>query len=309
MNLTQRQLRMFVTTAVMANISRASEALHISQPALSRALQELEAQLGVKLLQRTTRQLSLTHDGQRFLPVAQRLLRDIEQATADVREQAKGLTGSVTVAVGSAFGCTVLPGVLKAFAVSHPRVRLKLLDDNSAGITSCVARAEADLGIGSPVGDTRSLICELLLTAPLGLLGDPKLFALESAVKTRNFTALPLLKEPAETSILQLLRSRGSELVARMDNGTEVSSLALQLALAREGVGVAVMSALGASHPQAAGLQFVPLKPALKREVFLIRHRDRDLCPSARALVDALHAGLQRAALHATLKLARTTAR
>ena len=116
MNLTQRQLNMFVTTADLMNISRASEVLHISQPALSRALQELEAQLGVALLQRTTRQLSLTPDGQQFLPVAQRLLRDLEQATADLREQAKGLTGSVTLAVGSAFGCTVLPEIIRSFS-------------------------------------------------------------------------------------------------------------------------------------------------------------------------------------------------
>ena len=75
MNLTQRQLSMFVITADLMNILRASQVLHISQPALSRALQELEAQLGVTLLQRTTRQLSLTTDGQQFLPVAQRLLR------------------------------------------------------------------------------------------------------------------------------------------------------------------------------------------------------------------------------------------
>lgn len=138
MNLTQRQLSMFVTTADLMNISRASQALHISQPALSRALQELEAQLGVTLLLRTTRQLLLTHDGQQFLPVAQRLLRDLEQATADLREQARGLTGSVTLAVGSAFGCTVLPEIVRSFSASHPGVRLRLVDDNSAGICNRV---------------------------------------------------------------------------------------------------------------------------------------------------------------------------
>ena len=61
MNLSQRQLQMFVTTAALMNVSHASDVLHISQPALSRALQELESQLGVKLLLRTTRQLTLTH--------------------------------------------------------------------------------------------------------------------------------------------------------------------------------------------------------------------------------------------------------
>lgn len=303
MNLSQRQLQMFVTTAALMNISRASEALHISQPALSRALQELEGQLGVKLLQRTTRQLALTHEGAHFLPVAQRLLRDLNQAASDLLEQTTGLTGAVTLALGTAFGCTVLPGILRSFALSHPGVRLRLIDDNSAGISSRVIRAEADLGIGSLFGDTSNLKCHLLLTAPLGLLGDPARFDLNAAVKSGDLSTLPLLKEPNDSSIMQVLQSRGSALVPQMGKGIEVSSLALQLALAQAGVGVAVMSALGASHPLASGLQFVPIKPAMAREVFMMQRRDRELSPSARAFANALRAGLSQAALHRSVQL------
>lgn len=304
MNLSQRQLQMFVTTAQLMNVSRAGEALHISQPALSRALQELESQLGVKLLLRTTRQLTLTHEGSQFLPVAQRLLRDLQQATSDLREQATGLTGSVTLAVGTAFGCTVLPAILRSFAISHPGVRLRVIDDNSAGISARVIRAEADVGIGSLFGDTSGMACQLLLTAPLGLLGDPTRFDLASAVKTGDLNQLPLLKEPTDSSIMQVLQNRGSALVQQMGKGVEVSSLALQLALAQAGVGVAVMSALGASHPQASGLQFVPLKPAMQREVFMMQRRDRELNPSARAFANAVRAGLMQAVLHGSVQLA-----
>ncbi len=303
MNLSQRQLQMFVTTAALMNVSRASQALHISQPALSRALQELESQLGVKLLLRTTRQLALTHEGNQFLPVAQRLLHDLQQAASDLREQATGLSGAVTLAVGTAFGCTVLPGILRSFAVSHPGVRLRVIDDNSAGISARVIRAEADVGIGSLFGDTSGMACQLLLTAPLGLLGDPTRFDLASAVKTGDLIQLPLLKEPLDSSIMQVLQSRGSALLQHMGKGVEVSSLALQLALAQAGVGVAVVSALGASHPQASGLQFVPLRPAMQREVFLMQRRDRVLNPSARAFAHAVRTGLALAVLHASVQL------
>lgn len=304
MNLSQRQLQMFVTTAQLMNVSRAGEALHISQPALSRALQELESQLGVKLLLRTTRQLTLTHEGSQFLPVAQRLLRDLQQATSDLREQATGLTGSVTLAVGTAFGCTVLPAILRSFALSHPGVRLTLIDDNSAGISARMSRAEADLGIGSLFGDTSGMACQLLLTAPLGLLGDPARFDMQAAVKAGDLRQLPLLKEPTDSSIMQVLQSRGSKLVQQMQSGVEVSSLALQLALAQAGVGVAVVSALGASHPQASGLQFVALKPAMQREVFMMLRRDRELNPSARAFANAVRTGLMQAVLHGSVQLA-----
>lgn len=304
MNLTQRQLRMFVATASLCNISRASEQLHITQPALTRALQEFESQLGVQLLRRTTRQVSLTHEGERFLPVAQRLLRDLEQATTDLHAQARGLGGSVALAVGTAFGCTVLPGLVRRFAADYPGIRLRLVDDNSAGITARVARGDVDLGIGSPVGDTSNLQCEHLLTAPLGLLADPRIFPMRASMRTDDLRALPLLKEGVDTSIMERLRSHGSELVAQMERGVEVSSLALQLALAREGVGVAVLSALGATHPQAQGLRFVPLKPLVQREVFLMQSRSRPPSPSVRALALAIHNAVALATLHPTVKVA-----
>ncbi len=304
MNLSQRQLRMFVTVAAFANISRASEALHTSQPALTRALRDFETQLGTALFRRTTRQMTLTAGGEHFLPVAQRLLRDMERATADLRSPPQGPGGLITLAVGTAFACTVLPRVLAAFTSGHPGMQVRLIDDNSAGVTARVTRGEADLGIGSPVGDTGTLALQKLLSAPLGLLGDARRFGLGTAVAARDLATRPLLKEAADTSIMQLLRTHGSDLVAQMHRGVEVSSLAVQLALAQAGVGVAVVSALGASHPGAAGMKFVPLRPALRREVFLMKRRDQPHDPAALALAAAIRDGLAEAVLHPAVRVA-----
>ncbi len=302
MNLTQRQLRMFVTTAALTHISRASEALHISQPALTRALKEFETQLGAPLFVRTTRRLSLSAEGERFLPVAQRLLHDLQQAADTFQEQASGQQGMVTLAVGTAFGCTVLPGVLQAFVQSHPQVRVRVVDDNSAGITRRVAHSEVDFGIGSPVGDRGTLQYRKLLSAPLGLLAHPAHYRLKAWARADELGQWPLLKESADTSIMHMLRTRGSGIVAQMDEGVEVSSLALQLALVRAGVGIAVLSALGASHREAQDLKFAPLRPAVAREVFVITPQGRAPSPAAKALVDAIVQGTAQASLHPSIK-------
>ncbi len=284
MNLNQRQLRMFVVLASEEHFSRASQQLHISQPALSRAIQELETQLGVALFNRTTRQLALTEEGQRFLPMAQRLLRDMAQITDELCAQATGVRGTVTLAVGTAFGSVLLPAMLLKFCQAFPLVQVRVLDDNSAGITRRVLSAEADLGIGSPLGDTAALDCERLVSAPLGLLWPPELGSIHSPMHDE----LPMLREPEDSSIMNILRMRGSPLVSRMQQGVEVSSLALQLALARAGVGVAVVSALGASHPLAHSMHFEPLQPAIDREILLMTQRTRLLSASARAFVTTI---------------------
>ena len=216
--------------------------------------------------------------------------------------QGQGIQGQVTVAVGSSFGAIVLPGAIVAFQAAYPGVRLRLVDDNSEGITRRVRLADADLGIGSPVGDVDALACRTLLRAPLGLLAPPERFEIADA-DARGVPRLPLLRESADTSILHLLRMHGSALLAPMSQGVEVSSLAIQLALADAGVGVAVLSALGASHPLARGMRFVPLQPPVERELFILRRRDRSQSLAARAFEDTVVRHLPQAALRAEVTL------
>lgn len=303
MNLTQRQLQLFTTTAVTLNLSRAAERLHLSQPAFSRALQALETQLGVRLFERSTRHMALTADGQRFLPAAQRLLDDLRYAVADLQGQGTGLSGRVVLALGSAFGGCVLPTALSAFGRAHPAVRVQLLDDNSQGITARVAQGEVDFGIGSVVGAAAGLVAHPLLQAPLGLLAHPAHHRLPSRPSLASAQTLPLVKEAEDTSIMQLLRSQGSPWAAAMEQGVEVSSLSLQLSLVQAGLGVAVLSALGASHPQAGGLSFVPFGPRVWRQLFLLHRRDRPLRPAAHALAGAVLSALHQVDWHPRLQV------
>lgn len=289
MNMNQRQLRMFTVLAKEGHFSRASAQLHISQPALTRSIQELELQLGVSLFSRTTRQLTLSDEGKRFLPMAQRLLSDMEQIAYELRSHATGMRGTVTVALGTAFGTVLMPSVLKSFQQACPHVQVRLVDDNSGGITGRVLRAEADFGIGSPLGDTAALRLDRLASAPIGLLAHPDHFELNARMTPAQLAKLPLLRESDDTSIMNMLRTKGSNLVGQMHRGIEVSSLAMQLAFVRAGLGVAVLSALGASHALACDLSFRPLKPAIDRELFLMTQRSRVLSAPAKALITALH--------------------
>jgi LysR family carnitine catabolism transcriptional activator len=306
MNLTQRQLRIFTLVASTLSVSRASGSMHLSQPALSRAIQEFETQLGVSLFQRTTRSLVLTAQGKKFLPIAQRLLSDINHAVQSVGDKELALGGTVALAVGTAFACTALAPILSDFYKMHPNVRITIRDDNSRGITDRVMRSEVDFGIGTVVGESDSLVLQRLLTAPIGFVFNPSRFALHQHPTVAQLEKLPLLKETDDSSIMNLLRLRGSDVVSMMESGMEVSSLGVQLALAEAGAGVAVMSALGASHPSAEKLRFVRLSPTVQREVFVMHRRDRSLRPPAVALIDAIVAALPKATMHPLVQLDAT---
>ncbi len=307
MNLSRRQLRQFVVAATQPSLSRAAELCHLSQPAFSRALQALERGLGTRLFERSTRHLALTPEGTRLLPLARRVLDDLDEISREARAPrgaAGQLGGTVSMAVGTAFGSSVLPLALRGYLARHPQVRVLVIDDNSRGITERVQEGAVDFGIGSVVGSASALHGLRLLSAPLGVIAALALHGLPARAPLAQLRRLPLVKESEDTSIMSLLREAGSPWVGPMERGVEVTSLALQLSLVAAGVGASIVSALGASHPIARGLHFAPLRPRLERHVQLLYRKDRPLRPAAAAMVLAVQQAVAAAELHAAVQRA-----
>ena len=284
MNINQKQLTLFITTAQAGHITRASEILGISQPTLTRGLAKFESELGVELFSRTTRRVSLTPEGLRFLPVAQRLLNQMEDACEELQGHAQEVSGRVSLTMGSTVGGTLMPPMVKQFIRRYPSVRVRVVESYGLETTKAVRSGQVDLGIGTPQGDITGLKCDLLLHAPLGIVYRPELYRIHDG-SLETLANLPILKEGPNSSIIDLLRVNGSPIVSMMSKGIDVTSLTMQLALVQAGMGVAVLSALAASHPQAAGLEFMPLVPAIERPLFLIQRNDRPASPAIDALI------------------------
>lgn len=119
-------LRTFVSVVEAGSFTAASDRLSISKKLASKYMGELEAQVGVRLLNRTTRSLSLTSAGQRFLPRAVALIESYDEMLADVRETDRGLSGALRVAAPVTFGELYLHEALSAFRDAHPDLVIDL---------------------------------------------------------------------------------------------------------------------------------------------------------------------------------------
>ena len=127
----------FVETVATGSLTAAAERLDVSPAAISKNLATLERQLGVRLLNRSTRRLSATEEGQRFLFNAQAALRLIDEAVADVSSSAQTVVGRVRISVGVGFGrrwvLPVLPGLVQA----HPELKIDIdLNNQPVGLVS-----------------------------------------------------------------------------------------------------------------------------------------------------------------------------
>ena len=126
-----RHLRYFVTVAELLNFTKAAAKLHVAQPALSRQVRDLEDELGVKLIERTSRSARLTDAGNAFVAEAKEILQRAEDATKLARAVGRGEQGEIHVGYAPSLTVELLPCILQTFHNSAPGVQVKLHDQST----------------------------------------------------------------------------------------------------------------------------------------------------------------------------------
>ncbi|MBI3224979.1 MAG: LysR family transcriptional regulator [Mycolicibacterium cosmeticum] len=144
------RLSCFIAVAEELHFGRAAERLHMTQPPLSRQIQQLETELGVQLIDRTTRSVTLTPAGIAFLPDARRILQLAESAALTVKRVPAGDLGTVVVGFTAASAHAVLPRLLERTRAKLPDVKLELREMVSAAQLEGLMTGEIDLGMARP---------------------------------------------------------------------------------------------------------------------------------------------------------------
>ena len=145
-----KPLRAFCQTARLGSVSRAAEALFLSQPAVTLQLQALEREMGVRLLERSGRRLTLTREGQELYELARPLVEGLDGLGGALRERLRGMdAGELNVAAGSSTILYLLPRIIEAYRAAQPSVRLRLHNVTGAGGLDLLRSDAVDLAVGS----------------------------------------------------------------------------------------------------------------------------------------------------------------
>jgi DNA-binding transcriptional LysR family regulator len=141
------QIEGFLETARHRNLSRAAEALHVTQPALTARIQALEAELGTTLFVRGRHGMDMTDAGRAFLPYAERAVVALDAGASLIGELRRGGTGELVLGAAPAVSTYVLPALLVRFTRQFPKVRLVVRTGHSEEILEMALRREIDLGL------------------------------------------------------------------------------------------------------------------------------------------------------------------
>ncbi len=189
-----RHLRYFVAVAEEENVTRAAGRLHVSQPALSRQVRDLEDELGFALLRRTAKAVSLTEAGRAFLAEARAVLQRAEEAVKAARAVAVGGAGELHVGYAPSPTVRLLPPSLRAFQAELPQVRVKLHDLDTEEMLAGLRERRLHLAIlVKPLGAMlRGLRFEALERDPLRLAVAPT----HALARLRSVPLAQAAKEP-----------------------------------------------------------------------------------------------------------------
>ncbi len=173
MNVSLRQLRALVALVRTGSFTQAAVSLHITQSALSSLVKELEQQLGVRVVERTTRSIRLTEAGQSFVPLIDKILQDLDgvlDGMADLKALRRGV---VRVAAPQLMACTLMPQVIAAFRREHPGVQVRLSDCAVDGVLTRITAGEADFGVGPERSIGRDIVGQTLFEVPFVVVFPP----------------------------------------------------------------------------------------------------------------------------------------
>ena len=282
-----RQLRSFAAVARHRHFTRAAEELHLAQSAVSAHVRKLEQELGMPLLERTSRRVALTEAGERVFARAQRMLAEADGLRGDVDELKGALGGQVALGAMLPMGDVDLPDLLTRFHARNPGIQLRLHEEPLNAMLSMLARDELDAGYGSvfldelPPGLKGRVMGRDELVAALPV-GDPlvrhRSLAL-AAFEGRTFIALR--SGSAMRAAIQTAMTReGISPRATFD----CNELGTVRVLTSRGLGVAVLPRSVADGP-GPPIEVRPLKPRIHRPVTLMWRADRQRPPAAEAFL------------------------
>jgi DNA-binding transcriptional LysR family regulator len=189
-----RHLRYFVRVAEDENVSRAALKLHLSQPALSRQIRDLEEEIGFPLFERSAKSVRLTEAGRAFLPEARAVLERTEQAVKAAREVAMGSGSELHVGYAPSLTARILPRTLRAFQAKLPTIHVKLHDLTTEEMLAGLRDGTLQVGFVMRLTSAllRGLQFEELMRDPIRVGVAPKhRFARRGAL-----TLLKIAKEP-----------------------------------------------------------------------------------------------------------------
>jgi DNA-binding transcriptional LysR family regulator len=267
----------FLEVARLGSVSRAAEALYVTQPTLTARLHALEREMGARLFVRARQGMRLTEAGRVFLPYAERAVRALRDGRQAIQGVGSGSAGQLLLAAAPAVSTYVLPEVLERFVKIHPRVEIAVRTGHSEDVLQMVLREEAHVGLGRALRHPEVELQPLYEEELVLVVAPNHPFAGKRTVTMADVGAQQLIMFDRTSSYYEVTQaaflSAGVALPALM----ELDNIEAAKKMVERGLGVALLPRTAVAREVDAGaLEPVELAEGtpMKRSIVAMRRRD-----------------------------------
>lgn len=283
---TYRQLRAFVVLASELHFGRTAEIIHVTQPALSFSIRQLEHAVGVELFRRTTRSVELTPAGKDFLTKVRPALKSLDDAMASARRWAEGTSGLLRIGYLIGAGLEELPRLLRRFADAYPDIRVETMEFDFSDPSAGLAKGEVDMAVLRPPVDVKNLsYAHLSEEGWVACVPRDHRLATRRAVRLAEVLSEPIVAAPASAGgwrdywIAAAYRNDRPVTIA-----AEAATYEAEFTTVAQGKAISITSETSARYFRRPGVVFVPIKDAPPCTVALAWPR-RNAAPAVRRFV------------------------
>ncbi|MFD1420868.1 LysR family transcriptional regulator [Lactiplantibacillus songbeiensis] len=289
-----RLLHYFIVLTQVGNITKAADALHTTQPTLSRQLKDLEAEVGAQLFIRGKRSITLTDAGVLFERRAQTILSYLDQTKQDLQRQATGLAGNLRIGCVESKVSTVVADWLTAFQQQHPHVTFSLYSADGNSIRTQLDQGKLDVGVLlEPVESAKYWAHAIPITETWGLImAKDAPLATHDQITGADLQGLPLLgsrRSIVKNQIAAWLRIDATSLNFRGDRNLENNVVPL---LTKHGFYDIGIDGVLDFYPDGP-LAFVPFSPLSQTRHTLIWRKNQQPAPLTQAFIDYVTAEIR----------------
>ena len=237
-----RQLRYFLRVADFKSFSRAALAVRIAQPALSRHIRKLEEEMGVALFYRDGRGAILTEQGQRYYERVTEILRQLDQAGAELQGDDDAPTGEVALGVPTELGPRFILQIVQSFRSRYPSARIRVAESGSAQIAEWLQSSRLDAGFIYDPQDYHTLPIKMVVEETLYLVGpkEDRITASET-VPFRHIVNLPLILPELGGNLRERITGAATRLGQAAHCETDIDSLPAIKQAVMDGVGYTIL--------------------------------------------------------------------
>lgn len=293
-----RRLRYFLVVSDELHFGRAAARLHIAQPPLTRQISALETELGFRLFDRSTRNVTLTSEGRHFLPYARAVLEQVDLTATITSKLAAGSAGHLAVGYASSIALSdIFSQTIQTFCSSYPDVQLTVEEGASSTQWAQIIEGRLDIGMSrmQPPGDDSEVQAICLDNEPLvAAIASDSPLAQQDQVTLAELSAYPLIAFPSDygsglNDIIAALYHRNGLTPLPAPTGKQITSI---IALVAAGRGVAVVPQCTQTLVK-RGVTYRPLAEPGATAPLLVLTRKRERSPLVKAFVEVIEQTLQ----------------